>query len=92
MIPFFQDKAQTRYWLKVFALYALAEALVQLIFFFLFNTFDNSAGSYLEYHGVMWLFHCVLIWPLWWVAWSVRKQKIFSTGIGQPGFLFCLQL
>jgi hypothetical protein len=88
MIPFFQDKAQTRYWLKVFALYALAEALVQLIFFFLFNTFENSGGSYLEYHGVMWLFHCVLIWPLWWVAWSVRNQKIWVQVLVNLAFFF----
>ncbi|MGQ0739066.1 MAG: histidine kinase [Bacteroidota bacterium] len=88
MFPFFQDKAQTRYWLKVFALYALAEALVQLIFFFLFNTFNNSGGSYLEYHGVMWLFHCLLIWPLWWMAWSVRKQTILVQVLVNLAFFF----
>lgn len=76
MIWPFHDKEGTNYWLRAFAWYAVAEAGLQLIFFFIFNTFGNFGGSYLEYHLVMWIFHCLLIWPIWWVAWLVHKQKI----------------
>lgn len=77
MIWPFHDKAETSYWLKVFGWYAVAEATVQLIFFFIFNTFTSAEGSNIEYHFVMLLFHCLLIWPIWWVARMVRKEKIW---------------
>lgn len=72
----FHHKAVANYWLKVFALYALAEAFIQLIFLFLLNNFGNAPISIIEFHLVMWVFQCLLIWPIWWVAWSVRHQKI----------------
>jgi hypothetical protein len=72
----FHHKAETGYWLKVFAFYALTEASIQLLFFFLLNTFGKNSISIIEYHLVMWFFQCVLIWPIWWVAWSVRKKGL----------------
>jgi hypothetical protein len=82
------NKPLTGYWLRVFAWYALAEAVVQLIFFFILNTFGSSRISNLEYHLVMWLFQCLLIWPIWWVAWLVRKQKIIVQVVVNLSFFF----
>lgn len=76
MIWPFRYKKERRYWLKVFGWYAVTEATVQFIFFFIFNTFTRTEGSNLEYHLLMLLFHCVLIWPIWWVARAVRKQPV----------------
>ena len=64
------------YWLKVFALYALAEACVQLLFFFILNNFGTRRIGIIEFHLVMWVFQCLLIWPIWWVAWSVRQRSL----------------
>ena len=72
----FHDKKETNYWLKVFALYALVEALIQLLFFVILNNFGTQRISILEYHLVMLLFQCILIIPIWWVAWSVSKKKL----------------
>jgi Histidine kinase len=69
-------KEETRYWLKVFALYALAEACVQLLFMFILNNFGNRRVSIPEFHLVMWAFQCLLIWPIWLVARAVLKQKV----------------
>ncbi len=73
----FRNKVESSYWLRVFAYYALAELGVQLVFFFIFNTYTGSEGSNIEYHLLMVVFHCILIWPIWWVARSVRKQPVF---------------
>lgn len=67
---------QTRYWLKVFALYALIEACIQLLFLIILNNFGTRRISIPEYHLVMLFFQCLLIVPIWWVAWVVRKKKI----------------
>ena len=72
----FHHKAETRYWLKVFALYALVEALIQLLFFVILNNFGTRPISIIEIHLVMLCFQCLLIWPIWWVAWFVRKKKL----------------
>lgn len=72
----FHHKAEANYWLKVFALYALIEACIQLLFFFILNNFGQVRISIIEFHGVMWVFQCLLIWPIWWVAWSVRKRQV----------------
>jgi sensor histidine kinase YesM len=72
----FHHKEETRYWLKVFALYALVEACVQLLFMFILNNFGNRRISIPEFHLVMWVFQCLLIWPIWWVARALIKQKI----------------
>ncbi len=76
MIWPFHDKEQSRYWLKVFLLYTGVEACIQLMFFITLNNFGTQRISILEYHLVMLLFQCVLIWPIWWVAWSVRNKNI----------------
>ena len=88
----FHYKTEARYWIKVFALYAMAEAFVQLLFYFLFNTFGTDGGSNLEYHLIMWFFHCLLIWPVWWVAWSVRNQKVILQVVVNIAFFFCIWL
>src|SRR5688500_16128123 len=72
----FPDKHRTNYWLMVFALYALAEVCIQLLFFVVLNNFGTRPISLIEIHLLMWVFQCLLIWPIWWVAWSVRKTKI----------------
>jgi hypothetical protein len=72
----FHHKQQTSYWLKVFALYALIEACIQLLFLLILNNFGSQRISIPEYHLIMLFFQCLLIWPIWWVAWSVRKKKI----------------
>jgi hypothetical protein len=69
-------KTETTYWLKVFALYALIEACIQLLFLLILNNFGIRRISIPEYHLVMLFFQCLLIWPIWWVARSVRKKKI----------------
>lgn len=76
MIWPFHNKAVANYWLKVFALYALVETCIQLLFLFILNRYGASRISIIEFHLVMWLFQCLLIWPIWWVAWSVRQKKI----------------
>jgi hypothetical protein len=77
MIWPFHHKAQARYWFKAFALYALVEASVQLLFYFILNTFGDHRISNIEFHLIMWIFQCVLIGPIWFVAWSVSRQKIY---------------
>ncbi|MBL7732092.1 MAG: histidine kinase [Chitinophagaceae bacterium] len=76
MIWPFRYKAETRYWLKAFAFYALAEAVIQLVFIIILNYFGKQRISIPEFHLVMWAFQCLLIWPIWWVAWSVRRQHL----------------
>ncbi len=76
MIWPFHDKKLTNYWLKVFALYALVEACIQLLFFLILNNFGSARIGIIEFHLVMWVFQCLLIWPIWWVAWALRKQKL----------------
>ena len=72
----FHHKKETNYWLKVFALYALVETCIQLLFFFILNNFGTRRISILEFHLVMLFFQCLLILPIWWVAWLVRKQSL----------------
>ncbi len=72
----FNYSTKTSYWLKVFALYALAEACVQLIFFIILNNFGTRRISIIEFHLVMWIFQCILIWPIWWVASKAVNQSI----------------
>jgi Histidine kinase len=72
----FQHNTRINYWLKVFALYALTEACIQLLFYFILNNFGTRPISNLEFHFVMWLAQCCMIWPIWWVAWSVQRYSI----------------
>ncbi len=81
----FQNKALANYWLKVFAWYALTEACIQLLFLYILNNYGSRPISNWEFHFIMWVFQCVLIWPIWWMAWLVSKRSIFIqvlTGIG----------
>jgi Histidine kinase len=84
----FLNKQEGRYWLGVLAWYAAAEACVQLLFFFIFHTFTSGGGSNIEYHFVMLLFHCLLIWPIWWVARAVRGQKSWIQVLVNLAFFF----
>lgn len=82
----FQNKTVTNYWLKVFALYALMEACIQLLFLIILNNFGPRIISNIEIHFLMWIFQCLLIWPIWFVAWSVSKQKIIVQLLVNSGF------
>ncbi|MEO6542174.1 MAG: histidine kinase [Ferruginibacter sp.] len=75
-----------RYWLKVFALYAMMEACIQLLFWIILNNFGARIISNIEVHFLMWAFQCLLIWPIWFVAWSVSKQKILVQILVNIGF------
>lgn len=72
----FHNRTQAKYWLKVFGLYALFEGFIQLLYNYLLNEYGKRPISNLEFHGMMWFFQCVLIWPIWWVAWSVHKKNV----------------
>jgi hypothetical protein len=72
----FHNRPQANYWLKVFGLYALFEACIQLLYNYLLNEYGKRPISNLEFHGLMWLFQCILIWPIWWVAWFVHRKKV----------------
>ncbi len=76
MIWPFNNKTLRPYWLRVFALYALIEAAIQLSFNFLLNYFREIPISNIQVHAVMWLMQCLLIWPIWWVANSVRSRSV----------------
>jgi len=86
MSPSFYHTTATRYWLNVFALYALVEAIIQLLFFFILNNFGTRPISHIEFHGLMWIFQCLLIWPVWWVALLVQKEKIIIQVLVNAGF------
>lgn len=77
---------QLLYWLKVFVLYALIEACIQLLFFFLLNNFGAKPISIIEIHLIMWFFQCLLIVPIWWVAWRVGNKSIFVQILINVGF------
>ena len=76
MIWPFNNTTYRPYWLRVFALYAMTEAAIQISFNFTLNFFREVPISNIEFHGVMWLTQCLLIWPIWWVAKSVRQQSV----------------
>jgi hypothetical protein len=66
------------YWLRVLALYALAEAVMQLFFYILINLFITERVTIPEHHVVMWMFQCLFIVPIWLLAQMVYRQSIFS--------------
>jgi Histidine kinase len=72
----FHHKTETRYWLKIFVLYAIIEFCIQLLFLIILNNTGTERISTPEFHLVMLFFQCLLIWPIWWVAWRIRKNKI----------------
>lgn len=88
MIWPFRHREERRYWFKIFGWYAVAEATVQVIFFFIFNTFTRSEGSNIEYHVLMLFFHCLLIWPIWWVARLVRRKPVMVQILVNLAFAF----
>jgi len=71
------NKIFANYWLKAFGFYALLEAAIQLIFFYILNNFASPPISNLEFHGLMWFLQCVFIWPIWWVANAAKGKAIF---------------
>ena len=76
MIWPFHNKALAGYWLKVFALYAAMEAIIQLLFLYILNRFAVTPISNLPFHGLMWAFQCLFIWPVWWVAHTAKSKSI----------------
>ncbi|MEO8405708.1 MAG: histidine kinase [Chitinophagaceae bacterium] len=74
----FHNRAQANYWLKVFGIYALVEACIQLLFNYLLNHFRHEPISNPEFHVIMWVFQCICIWPIWWVAYAVHKKKTIT--------------
>jgi sensor histidine kinase YesM len=80
------DKTHTRYWLKVFGLYVLVEACIQLLFYYLINHYGQETFGNVEFHVIMWFFQCLLIWPIWWVAHALRKKSIALQLIGNLVF------
>jgi hypothetical protein len=73
----FHHKALAKYWLKAFALYALVEACIQLLFVYILNNFGPYQISNIEFHAIMWVFQCIFIIPIWWIAWTVRDKSIW---------------
>jgi hypothetical protein len=84
----FQNKPLASYWLKVFAWYALTEACIQLLFLYIINNYGTRPISNWEFHFIMWVFQCLLIWPIWWVAWRVSRYSILVQIITAIGFYF----
>jgi hypothetical protein len=84
----FHHKPLANYWIKAFALYALVEACIQLLFWYILNTFGNAPISNIEFHIVMWAFQCALIWPIWWVARSVLHKPIVVQVLVNTAFYF----
>jgi Histidine kinase len=76
MKPSLVYKQQVSYWFKVFTLYAITEAVIQLLYFIILNNFGAFRISIIEYHFIMWCFQCLLIWPIWWVAKLVTKKHV----------------
>ncbi|HEX5654711.1 MAG TPA: histidine kinase [Chitinophagaceae bacterium] len=73
----FHHKELAIFWVKVFALYAITEAFIQLLFLYILNNYGDRPISNWEFHTIMWVFQCLLIWPIWYVAWLVKKRNIF---------------
>ncbi|WP_157986577.1 sensor histidine kinase [Chitinophaga alhagiae] len=66
------------YWLKVFLAYAAVEACIQLLLWLVLNHFGGSPISILEFHVVMWVFQCLLAWPIWLVAWKATRYPVLA--------------
>lgn len=82
----FNNRPLASYWLKVFAWYALTEACIQLLFLYILNNFGTRTISNWEFHLIMWVFQCVLIWPIWWMAYIVSKKSIATQILVAVGF------
>ncbi len=79
MMPWpFHNKILANYWLKVFGLYVLTEACIQLLFNFILNNFSQQPVSNLGFHLIMLFFQCLLIWPIWCVAHSVQNKPVIT--------------
>lgn len=86
MATLFFNNTGTKYWLRVFALYAVAEACIQILFLVVLNNFGDRQISLPEIHLLMWFFQCLLIAPIWWVAWSIRKKPVVVQVIANLAF------
>lgn len=82
----FNSRPVANYWLKVFAWYALTEACIQLMFLFILNNFGTRQISNWEFHLIMWVFQCVLVWPIWWMAHLVSEKSILVQVLTAVGF------
>ena len=69
-------------------MYAVAEACIQLLFLYILNNYGYRAISNWEFHLIMWVFQCLLIWPIWWMAWLVSKKSILFQVITAIVFYF----
>lgn len=83
----FHHTALANYWLRVFILYAIVEACIQLLFNYILNTFGDTISN-LEFHGLMWFFQCLLILPIWGIAWWARKKSILHQVFINASFFF----
>jgi Histidine kinase len=85
-------KQQRNFWVKVFLVYAIIELIIQLLFLFTLNNFGGPRTSIIEYHLIMWMFQCLLILPIWWVARLVYKQPVIVQVLVNTAFyvLYCL--
>ena len=71
------NKSLRDYWIKVFSLYACVEACIQLMFLFILNNFSERPVSNLEFHSIMWVFQCMMVWTIWFTAQSVYEEPIW---------------
>jgi hypothetical protein len=76
----------TRYWIRVYLLYVAFEASVQLFFLVTLNIFEWNRISDIEVHLLMWIFQCVLILPIWWVAYLFRGKEVWQQVIANSIF------
>lgn len=73
------------YWLKVFLLYVLFEACIQLLFLFTLNTFGSTISDW-QFHLIMWAFQCFFILPIWLVAYSLKTTPAWMQVSGNAAF------
>ena len=79
-------EASTRYWLKVYLLYVVFEACIQLFFFLTVNIFDAKQLSDIEYHFLMWIFQCAFVLPIWYIAHLFRQRAVWQQVIANTTF------
>jgi len=80
------QQASTQYWLKVYLLYVAFEACVQLFFFLTLNISEARQISDIEMHLLMWIFQCVFVLPIWYIAYLFRKRAAWEQVIANTVF------
>src|SRR6185503_1247847 len=76
----------TRYWIRVYLLYVAFEACVQLFFFLTLNISAARQISDIEMHFLMWIFQCVFVLPIWYIAYLLRKKAAWQQVIANTVF------